>query len=194
MKVHCSYCEAPSDLDHRSAGKTIRCAACGKSFIAPHELAVTGQRHHLTSFPVASLVLLHFVTAGVFTIVHLNMLHERMPRLRRDDPSATVAVGLCFVPLFNLYWLAFSLHRLCLRVNEQRRFAGLEETAPAWLAMPVGVLFACGLMASFFTVEGIYLWGTVGALALPILAGWVQHAINDLCEHEAPMIAPVAGM
>ena len=184
MKVYCSYCNAPSDLDSSSAGKTIRCTACGMSFIAPAELAITGQRHLLTSFSVATLVLLHFVTAGFFSIVHLSMLHERLPRLRRDDPSATVAIGLCFVPLFNLYWFAFSFHRLCVRINEQRRFAGLAPNAPEWLAIPVGVMFACGLLASFFTTSGFYLIGTFGAVAMPAFAALVQNAINELCEQE----------
>jgi predicted Zn finger-like uncharacterized protein len=150
MKIACNYCGAWHDLDETSAGRTVRCASCGKSFVAPEELAVTGQRHQLGPFPVASLVLLHYITAGAFTMMYLNLMHERMPRLRRDDPSATVAIGLCFIPIFNLYWLPFSFVRLCVRINEQRRFAGMEPTAPSWLAIPTGALFACGLDGDFF--------------------------------------------
>ncbi|HRX87712.1 MAG TPA: hypothetical protein P5572_22015 [Phycisphaerae bacterium] len=193
MKTACNYCGAWHDLDDTCAGRTIRCTACGKSFIAPTDLALTGQRHLLASFPVASLVLLHYLTAGAFSVMYLNLLHERMPRLRRDDPSATVALGLCFIPVFNLYWFAFSFHRLCARINEQRQFAGLPELAPSWLAIPVGVLFACGLTATFFTTAGFYVWGIIGAVALPVFAGMVQHSINELCEQQAtPMAAPVA--
>ena len=193
MKVDCSYCGEPADLDQRSAGKTIRCAACGKSFVAPAELAVIGQRHLLSGFSVASLVLLHFVTAGVFSIVYLNLLHERMPRLRRDDPSATVALGLCFVPVFNLYWFSFSFHRLCVRINQQRRLNGLRATAPEWLAIPVGVLLACGLVAAFFTTTGFYVvLGTMGMVVLPVFAALVQHSINQLCEQQP--VAPAAAV
>ena len=192
MKIACNYCGAWHDLDDSSAGRTVRCASCGKSFVAPADLAVTGRRHQLGSFPVASLVLLHYLTAGAFSMMYLNLLHERMPRLRRDDPSATVAIGLCFIPVFNLYWFAFSFHRLCVRINEQQRFAGMKETAPSWLAIPVGVLFACGLIATFFTTAGFYIWGTVGAVALPVFAGMVQHAVNDLCEREVTPTAAVA--
>jgi hypothetical protein len=192
MKIACNYCGAWHDLDDTCAGRTIRCTSCCKSFVAPVDLARTGQRHLLASFPVASLVLLHYLTAGAFSVMYLNLLHERMPRLRRDDPSATVALGLCFVPVLNLYWIAFSFYRLCVRINEQRRFAGLEEKAPAWLAIPVGVLFACGVTATFFTTAGFYVWGAVGAVALPVFAGMVQHSVNDLCERQAmPMAAPV---
>jgi len=193
MRVDCVHCEAPIDLDEQSAGKTIRCAACGKSLVAPHELAVMGQRHMLSVFPVASLVLLHYVTAGVFSLVYLNLLHERMPRLRRDDPSATVALGLCFVPVFNLYWLSFTFRRLCVRINEQRCFNGLRATAPVWLSVPVGVLLACGLLAPFFTTTGFYVvLGTVGAVVLPVFAALVQNSINGLCECER--VLPVAAV
>ena len=193
MNVDCSHCGNTVDLDQHSAGKTIRCAACGKSFIAPPELAVIGQRHLLSGFPVASLVLLHFVTAGVFSIVYLNLLHERMPRLRRDDPSATVALGLCFVPVFNLYWFSFSFHRLCVRINQQRRLNGLRPNAPERLAIPVGALLACGLVAAFFSTTGFYVaLGTLGTVFMPVFAALVQHSINQLCEQQP--VTPTAAV
>lgn len=193
MRTACNYCGAWYDLDDTWAGRTIRCTSCGKSFVAPVDLALTGQRHLLGTFPVASLVLLHYLTAGAFSVMYLNLLHERMPRLRRDDPSATVALGLSFVPIFNLFWFAFSFRRLCVRINEQLRFAGMPETAPVWLAVPVGALFACGLTTTFFTTAGFFILGTVGAVALPVFAGLVQHSINQLCEGQStPLTAPTA--
>jgi predicted Zn finger-like uncharacterized protein len=189
MKYDCPHCGTPALLDDHSAGRTIRCADCGKSFVAPHELAVVGRRHTLTPFPVASLVLLHYVSAGLFSMIYLNLLHERMPRLRRGDPSATVAIGLCFVPVFNLYWFFFTYHRLCLRINEQRRLNGLPPNAPQRLSVPVCALLACGLLTSLFTHVGLYVLGTVGAIAMPIFAALVQHSVNGLCAHEtAPAI------
>ena len=182
MMLDCPLCGQPVCLDHRSAGKTVRCAGCGKSFVATEELAVTGQQHSLHNFPVASLVLLHYLTAGLFSIIYLNLLHDRMPRLRRDDPSATVAIGLCFVPVFNVYWFFFSYCRLCMRINEQRRFAGLPETAPVWLSIPVCALLACGMLTPFFHTAGLVLLGTVGLIAMPVFAALVQNAINGLCE------------
>ncbi len=184
MKFDCPQCGRPTELSERDAGRTIRCGGCGKSFVAPEELATVGRPHSLSHFPVASLVLLHYVTAGLFSIVYLNLLHDRMPRLRRDDPSATVAIGLCFVPIFNLYWFFFSYHRLCLRINEQRRLNGLPETAPQWLSIPVCALLACGLLASLFTAAGMYVLGTVGAVAMPVFAALVQHSINELCAYQ----------
>ncbi len=191
MQINCSHCGKPTDLDHRSAGKTIRCQECGKSFVAPQELSVMGQPHTLTMFPVSSVVVLNYATAGVFSLIYLNLLHDRMPRLRHDDPSATVAVGLCLLPIFNLYWVLFSMYRLCQRINEQRRFAGLEETAPQWLSIPVGLLFACGLSAVFFTSVGLYILGSLGVVVMPVFAALVQNSINELCDQHVGQAAHV---
>lgn len=185
MRVHCPNCAEALDLDHHSAGRTVRCAGCGRSFIAPGELAVTGQNHTLHPLPVASVMLLHYVSAGLFTVIYLNLMHERIPRLRKTDPSATVAVGLCFVPFVNLVWLFFSMHRLCMRINEQRRFHGLPPTAPQWLSIPACGLLACGSLTAFVTTTmGLVLLGTLGLIVMPVFAALVQHAVNELCEQQ----------
>lgn len=190
MKVTCPRCDEGMVLDCTSAGKTIRCPGCGKSFVAPQELAVTGQNHTLSALPVATVVLLHFVTAGLFTVIYLNLLHDRMPRLRRYDPTATVAVGLCFVPAVNLVWLIFSLHRLCLRINEQRVFHDLPPTAPEWLAIIPGLMLAAGGLAVLVsTALAWVLFGLVGVGVMPIFAGFCQHAINELCEQQVQPVA-----
>jgi hypothetical protein len=185
MRVDCPHCTHPVNLDNRSASRTIRCANCGKSFVGPPDLAVTGQQHTLNPLPVAAVVLLHFLTAGLFSIIYLNLLHERMPRLRRSDPSATAAIGLCFVPLVNLVWFFFSYHRLCVRINEQRRFGGLPPTAPEWLSVPVCLLLACGALGSLYTAAGLYILGTLGLFVMPVFAALVQQAVNELCEERS---------
>ncbi len=184
MQVACPYCAAPNELDDQIAGRTTRCPGCGKSFIAPDELAVTGQRHTFIPFPVASVVLLHFVSCGLFTLIYLNQLHERMPRLRQNDPSATVALGLCFVPFVNLIWFLFSFHRLCIRIDEQRRFNGLEQNAPTWLALPLCCLLIASVAAAFFIQGGVYLLILIAASLLPLFAALVQNAVNGLSERE----------
>ncbi|MCA9250760.1 MAG: hypothetical protein R3E58_15625 [Phycisphaerae bacterium] len=185
MQLACPYCAAPNELDDQLAGRTTRCPECGKSFIAPDELAVKGQHHTFISFPVASVVLLHFVSCGMFTLIYMNQLHERMPRLRPNDPSATVALGLCFVPFVNLIWFLFSFHRLCIRIDEQRSFNGLEHAAPTWLALPLCCLLIVTVAAAFFIPGGIYLLILVAASLLPLFAALVQNAVNGLCEREA---------
>lgn len=190
MQIACPYCASPNELDDRIAGRTTRCPNCGKSFIAPNELAVTGQRHTFITFPVASVVLLHFVSCGLFTLIYLNQLHERMPRLRQNDPSATVALGLCFIPFVNLLWFFFSFHRLCIRIDEQRQFNGLDGAAPTWLALPLCLLLITGVVSTFFINGGIYLLGLIVAILLPLFAALVQHAVNGLCERQVATTEP----
>lgn len=192
MQVNCPNCRQAIDLDDQSAGRTIRCFECGKSFVAPKELAVTGQQHTLNPLPVASVVLLHYVSAGLFTVIYLNLMHDRLPRIRRDDPSATVAVGLSFVPVVNLIWLCFSTHRLCMRINEQRMFHGLQPRAPQWLAIPVCGLLACGALAAFLTqTTGMVLLSAVGIIAAPIFLALLQDAVNELIDQQNEPITAV---
>src|SRR5438874_12371470 len=68
-----------------------------------------------TSFPVVAVILLHYVTCGIFPLIWLNLMHGKLPRVRADDPSAGKAIGFCFIPFFNLYWIFFTYRRLCLR-------------------------------------------------------------------------------
>ncbi|MEI6415365.1 MAG: GYF domain-containing protein, partial [Pseudomonadota bacterium] len=81
--------------------------------------------HQLTTFPVALAILLHYATFGIFTLVWLNLMHGKMCRVRPDDPSAGKALGFCFIPFFNYYWIFFTYRRLCLRIDEQRDLYGL---------------------------------------------------------------------
>ena len=81
--------------------------------------------HQLASFPVAVVILLHFFTCGVFSLIWLGLMHGKLPKVRSDDPSAGRAIGFCFIPFFNLYWIFFSYRRLCLRLDEQRGLYGL---------------------------------------------------------------------
>ena len=59
--------------------------------------------HWLSSFSVAGVVLLHFVTFGIFTMIWFNLMHGKMPMTRHDDPSAGKAIGFMFIPFFYLY-------------------------------------------------------------------------------------------
>jgi len=94
----------------------------------PPPLPAQAPVHQLTRFPVAAVIILHYFTCGIFTMVWLNLMHGKLPRVRRDDPSAGRAVGFCFIPFFNLYWIFFTFRRLCLRVDEQRSLYGLPPS------------------------------------------------------------------
>jgi hypothetical protein len=148
--------------------------------VAPEELAVTGRRHTLSTFSVPGVVLLHFVTVGLFPLVHFNQMHDRLPRIRRNDPSAFVAVALSFIPGVNLIWFFFTFRRLCLRINEQRRFAGLPRTAPQLLAVIVPALLLCGFAGTILPLTGWIVLGATVWVLIPVFIAVLQASVNEL--------------
>ena len=126
-------------------------------------------RHSLKTFPTALVILLHYVSLGIFTTVWLNLMHGKMPRIRADDPSAARAIGFLFIPFFNFYWVFFTYHRLCVRINEQRARAGLVGRVPTGLAITMCIVMLIPYV------------GVVCFLVLaPIFAGIVQSRVNEL--------------
>jgi predicted Zn finger-like uncharacterized protein len=185
MRIECPRCRAPLNVADHQAGTTTRCTACGRSFVVPADIARSGRPHQLSEFSVATLVLLHYLTAGVFSVIYLNLLHDKMPRLRPSDPTATKAIGLCFIPGVNLLWFFFTYHRLCLRINEQRRFHGLPETAPMTLALAVPLLTLFGSLTYVLPAPGFIVLSVLGLIVLPIFAAMVQNSVNELVERPA---------
>ena len=90
---------------------------------------VANSGHSLATFPVVAIILLHYMTCGIFSLVWLNLMHGKLPRVRSDDPSAGKAIGFCFIPFYNLYWIFFTYRRLCLRIDEQQNLNGVEPNA-----------------------------------------------------------------
>lgn len=130
--------------------------------------AGTGQ-HQLTSFSGVATVLLHFVTLGIFSWIHFNLMHGKLPMRRPDDPSAGKAVGFMFIPFFNIYWWFFSNLRLMDRVNEERTAAGLPPTAPKTLF----ILSSCFLIIPILNYVSLL-------ILLPITWGTMQGCVNEL--------------
>ena len=131
--------------------------------------------HCLTSFPVVAVILLHYVTCGLFSIIWLNLMHGRLPRVRPDDPSAARAVGFCFIPFFNFYWIFFTFRRLCLRIDEQRGLYGL----------PPGNLRGMATTNCVFQVIPC-INGLLGyTVVTPIFIGLLQSSVNELAEKSA---------
>lgn len=189
MQLPCPFCQARIDLDARHAGQTLRCVSCGKSFVAPRQLSRIGRGHSLSEFPLLAVVALNCVTGGLFALIHLNMMHDRMPRLRADDPSGLKALGLCFVPVVNIYWVFFTFHRLCVRINEQRRFQGLADAAPGGVALAVALLTACAMVTPWVRTGGIVVLGVLGFVLLPVFAAMVQNAVNELVNSRRAAVA-----
>jgi len=70
VHVTCANCGFHMDLSAVAAGSLVRCGSCGRSFVLPRDVSLTGQQHRMTPFSVAGLLLLHYVTFGVFTLVY----------------------------------------------------------------------------------------------------------------------------
>jgi hypothetical protein len=118
----------------------------------------------------------------MFTLVWLNLMHGKMCRVRADDPSAGKAVGFCFIPFFNWYWIFFTYRRLCLRVAEQRGLYGL----------PPGNLRGLATTACIFQVIPYigFLFGYT--ILTPIFIGMMQSRVNQLVRTSATTAPRVA--
>jgi hypothetical protein len=126
--------------------------------------------HSLTVFSPGTLLLLHFVTCGLYTLyVHFGLMHDRLPPRRSDDPSAGKAIGFMFVPFFNLYWIFFVNLRLIDRINEQRQAAGLPPNAPRGLALTTCIM----MVIPYVNILALL-------IMVPIYAAVLQSNVNEL--------------
>lgn len=126
--------------------------------------------HQLSSFSVVGVVLLQLVTLGIFSTIWFGLMHDKMPRLRHDDPSAGKAIGFMFIPFFNLYWMFFAYCRLCDRIAEQRRFRGLPEGNLKGLA--IGTCVVAVIPYVNFFIGFPIMW--------PLFFGLLQSRVNEL--------------
>jgi hypothetical protein len=125
--------------------------------------------HSVERFPVWLAVVLHFLTFGIFSLVHFCNLHDRLPKAEQDDPSAGKAIGFSFIPYFNFYWIVFNTLRLADRINLQFRLRGLPDGVPRGLAMAASVL---SVVPYINFLGAIFLW--------PIAIAYFQRAANEL--------------
>jgi hypothetical protein len=125
--------------------------------------------HILTSFSTPLAIVLHFLTCGLFTLIHFGLMHDALPRVRQDDPSAGKAIGFMFIPFFNIYWVFFAYLRLIDRVNEQRAWAGLPPTE-------IKGLFITAMVCCLIPWVNI-----IAAFVLqPIWMGMLRASVNEL--------------
>ena len=130
--------------------------------------------HSLPSFNPALAGIYHVITLGFFSLFHFQLMHDRLPKNRPNDPSSAKAIGFMFIPIFNLWWMFFIQLRLLERIDEQRRLAGLPERPlkGLCLAMLVMLFIPYVNILSFLLVHPIYLTS-------------LQASINELCQATA---------
>ena len=135
--------------------------------VPPNTMAA--RMHRLEMFSVAGMVLLSIVTFGIFPLIWLGLMHDKMPRTRLDDPSAGKAIGFMFIPFFNFYWQFFNYLRLCDRINDQRTMRGLAPSAPRGLAMASCIM----TLIPYVNILGCL-------IIEPIFVGMLQASVNEL--------------
>jgi hypothetical protein len=147
--------------------------------LTPGERAALGA-HKLVAFPTWAAVLLHFCTFGVFSAIHFNRQHGRLPQAEHDDPSAGKAIGFSFIPYFNLYWLPWSAARLADRLNLQLRLRGLPDEVPRNLILGCAIV---GVIPYVCIVLGL-------PVTWLITVVYLQRAVNRLAALQAEEAAP----
>ncbi len=120
--MYCTKCGSVLD-------DSANCPKCGQITSQTEQVQPQPQQpvynvpNRLEYFSPGLLLLFHYLTFGLFTMIWLGLMHDKMPFVRHDDPSAGKAIGFMFIPFFNLYWLFFNYIRLEVRVNEQLYWA-----------------------------------------------------------------------
>ncbi len=129
------------------------------------------KQHELQSFSALGAVALHFLTFGLFSVIHFGLQHDRLPKAMDSDPSSARAIGFSFIPYFNFYWWIFNPIRLADRLNAQSRIRDEEDIVSK------GLITLCSIISVVPYLNillGLPVWG-VGVYKL-------QKAINQLSE------------
>jgi hypothetical protein len=131
------------------------------------------RRHQLPAFSTDGVMILHLLTMGIFTLVYFGLMHSRLPSIKHDDFRAKKAIGFCFIPFFNLYWVFKFWLRLVDRVNFQAAIRGLAPTISKRLMLATVIV---GL------IPGVNLAAVV---LYAICAAQIQGACNRIVPEES---------
>ena len=124
-------------------------------------------QHQFTeTFSIDATIGMHFVTLGLFTLVHFGLKHSKLPVIKHDDFNARRAIGFMFIPFFNLYWQFRFWLRLVDRVDLQLRLRGLPATISRGLMMRT-IIIGLFLLAALGSVIGILFGVTWMAILVP---------------------------
>lgn len=135
----------------------------------PNEQREKFKRHRLDKFPTAIVVLLHFLTLGIFTTIFCGLKYSKLPLIKQDDFTAGQAIGLLFIPFFNLYWFFVFWLGLTDRINFQFRLRNEPNAIEKNLVLVT-------LILSFIP----YINFISAFILFPIVSGKIQSACNKL--------------
>ena len=122
-----------------------------------------------STFPVAVVVILHFLTFGLFTTIYMGLKHSKLPLIKHDDFSAGKAIGFLFIPFFNIYWYFVFWLRLVDRINFQHKLRNQPELIPKALMITTLIL----ALIPYANMVGVF-------ILMPICVGLIQSACNKL--------------
>jgi hypothetical protein len=136
----------------------------------PSEQKEEFKKHMMTStYPTAAVVIFHFLTLGIFTVIYFGLKHTKLPRIKSDDFSGGKAIGFMFIPFFNFYWIFVFWIRLVDRINFQFKLRNQPEPVPKGLVITTVII---GIIPYLGLISWLILY--------PIVAGQIQSACNKL--------------
>jgi hypothetical protein len=134
------------------------------------------KQHTLTEFPTWLLVVLFFLTIGIFPTIYHGLKHSRLPQIKADDFTAGQGIGFLFIPFFNLYWLFRFWLSLTDKINLQYRLRNRPPPISRGLVLTMCILDLP--VISYVTL-------LIGPLILtPIVVGIIQSAANGLAAEQ----------
>jgi hypothetical protein len=129
------------------------------------------KQHSLTRFPTWLVVVLHFLTLGLFTLIYQGLKFSKLPEVKQDDFGAGKAIGYMFIPFFGLYWVFRFALSLTDRLNFQFRLRGERPPISRGLTMASAIVYVIPYVDLISLV-----------FLMPIVAGQWQAATNRLAE------------
>jgi len=131
-------------------------------------------------FPTAAAILLDIVTCTLFGLIYYGVKFGELPKASRRDFGAGMAIGLMFVPLFQLYWLFRFVLGLCDRINLQVRLRGRND-----LLLPRPLAKATCILA---LAQAIVQLAYAVVFVIAVVAGAMQGNPETMIESLVPFI------
>jgi hypothetical protein len=138
--------------------------------------------HRLTYYPTWLLVVLFFVTLGIFPAVYVSLSFSRLPLVRQGDFRTGMGIGGLFIPVYNFYWLFRFWISLTERINLQFRLRGERPPLSRDLVVATCTVSVAAIVSGWLPAPYLswILWGVTFCLLTPYLLGRIQSATNDL--------------
>ena len=135
--------------------------------------------HTLTHFPTWLVVVLHYLTFGIFTLIYQGLKLSKLPLVRENDFRAGKGIGYCFIPFYSLYWVFRFVNAITDRLNFQLRLRGERPRVPRGLGITCCVFFVIPY-GEFITL----------LILMPIMSAFMQSTTNKLVRmRDAPAAA-----